>query len=341
MATCVKGSQWQRSLALFQDMQEKQISFTARSFSSAISACAKASLWQRSLDLLKEMWQMTFARNTITFNAAVSSCSMGAQWQAALGLFEAMRHLQLRNLGWANTTATYNALITACEKASQWQAALIMFAAAVMPDSVSCGAAISACEKGTQWHQALHLLSRWKKLPTKLRAISSASRTTYFEFEDPENTTSVIAIRGTSTMLDVLDDMNIWLPAAFMDAFSIVGPKLSDAVAEATSIRIHSLVLADPSMGRKAMARVSTPIYSDGLQKQYFSHLLEDVQRRRDQFPERRLYITGHSLGGGLAKLVAAKVGIPAVTFMAPGLESTSYLVFRQNMIQEMLIPTR
>lgn len=29
-----------------------------------------------------------------------------------------------------------------------------MFAAAVMPDSVSCGAAISACEKGTQWHQA-------------------------------------------------------------------------------------------------------------------------------------------------------------------------------------------
>ncbi|CAK9089100.1 unnamed protein product [Durusdinium trenchii] len=95
------------------------------------------------------------------------------------------------------------------------------------------------------------------------------------------------------------------------------GPKLSDAVAE-------------------AMARVSTPIYSDGLQKQYFSHLLEDVQRRRDQFPERRLYITGHSLGGGLAKLVAAKVGIPAVTFMAPGLESTSYLVFRQNMIQDL-----
>ncbi|CAK9110544.1 Putative lipase ATG15 (Autophagy-related protein 15) [Durusdinium trenchii] len=148
-------------------------------------------------------------------------------------------------------------------------------------------------------------------------AEASLDWTTYFEFEDPENTTSVIAIRGTSTMLDVLDDMNIWLPAAFMDAFSIVGPKLSDAVAE-------------------AMARVSTPIYSDGLQKQYFSHLLEDVQRRRDQFPERRLYITGHSLGGGLAKLVAAKVGIPAVTFMAPGLESTSYLVFRQNMIQDL-----
>ena len=29
-------------------------------------------------------------------------------------------------------------------------------------------------------------------------------RTTYFEFQDSENTTSIVAIRGTSTMLDVL-----------------------------------------------------------------------------------------------------------------------------------------
>eukprot|EP00435_Cladocopium_sp_Y103_P075151 s223_g54.t1 len=102
-----------------------------------------------------------------------------------------------------------------------------------------------------------------------------------------------------------------------MKVFSIVGPKLTDAVAE-------------------AIARVSTLLYSDGLQKQYFQQLLNYVQKRQAQFPNRRLYITGHSLGGGLAKLVAANVSIPAVTFMAPGLESTSYLVYRKNKIQEL-----
>jgi len=146
---------------------------------------------------------------------------------------------------------------------------------------------------------------------------ASLDWTTFFEFEDPENSTSIIAVRGTSTMLDVLDDMNIWLPAAAMKGFSIIGPQVSDAVAE-------------------AIARVSALLYSDGLQKQYFQHLLKYVQQRQKQFPNRRLYITGHSLGGGLAKLVAANVSIQAVTFMAPGLESTSYLVYRQNMIQEL-----
>eukprot|EP00434_Breviolum_minutum_P038092 symbB.v1.2.033781.t3/scaffold4246.1/size44322/1 len=56
---------------------------------------------------------------------------------------------------------------------------------------------------------------------------ASLDWTTFFEFEDPENSTSIIAVRGTSTMLDVLDDMNIWLPAAAMKGFSIIGQLLS------------------------------------------------------------------------------------------------------------------
>ena len=91
---------------------------------------------------------------------------------------------------------------------------------------------------------------------------SAARRTTYFEFWDPEqgascwhgnghkflvprNSTIVFAIRGTNSMLDVLvgthnkthlcrkrgclcaqDDLNIWGPAAIMQAFSLAGRSL-------------------------------------------------------------------------------------------------------------------
>ncbi|CAJ1387546.1 unnamed protein product [Effrenium voratum] len=69
---------------------------------------------------------------------------------------------------------------------------------------------------------------------------------------------------------------------------------------------------------------------------EYFSHLLDHVQKRKEKFPNRRFYITGHSLGGGLAKLVASKVSMQAVTFMAPGLGTTGYVVFREHRNEEL-----
>ncbi|CAE8733366.1 unnamed protein product, partial [Polarella glacialis] len=118
-------------------------------------------------------------------------------------------------------------------------------------------------------------------------------------------------------MLDVLDDLNIWAPASIMQAFSVAGPSLSSAVAE-------------------AVALLSTVMYGQGMQKEYFAELLQTVQSRKTSMPNRRFYITGHSLGGGLAKLVAAKVGLQAVTFMAPGLSTTSYVVFGEHMQKQL-----
>lgn len=143
-------------------------------------------------------------------------------------------------------------------------------------------------------------------------SINSNDWTTFFEFSDPDNSTTVFAIRGTSSMLDVLDDINIWGSAVIMQAFSTIGPSLSIAVAQ-------------------AVALLSTVIYGRAMEKDYFSSLLAHVQRRVEVDPQRRFYITGHSLGGGLAKLVAAKVGMQAVTFMAPGLVTTSYVVYGEH----------
>jgi len=138
---------------------------------------------------------------------------------------------------------------------------------------------------------------------------SSSDWTTFFEFTDPHNSTTVFAIRGTSSMLDILDDINIWAPAAIMQLFSKAGPGVSGSSA-------------------KAVALLSTVIYGQSMQKAYFSQLLSHVQNRKKQWPQRRFYLAGHSLGGGLAKLVASQVDIQAVTFMAPGLATTGYVVF-------------
>merc|ERR1712159_302560 len=69
-------------------------------------------------------------------------------------------------------------------------------------------------------------------------------------------------------------------------------------------------------------------MFQEAFQKDYFSSLLKTVQDSVQAAPNRRIYITGHSLGGGLAKLVAAKVGIQAITFMSPGIATTSFIVF-------------
>ncbi|CAE7262893.1 EMB2076 [Symbiodinium sp. CCMP2592] len=301
LAALAEGSLWQLALLTLQEMQDASLRATTVTFSSAINACAKAAAWQRALQLGVDMARQSVSRNSIAYNAMMTSCAMSAKWAEALSLFA-----EMLSAGVARTSISYNAAITACERAADWKAALYLFGLCLRSggaDVISCSAAISSCEKAAQWRQALCLLEIW--------------RTTYFEFWDPENSTIVFAIRGTNSMLDVLDDLNIWGPAAIMQAFSLAGPSLSSAVAE-------------------SVALLSTVMYGESMQKQYFSNLLAHVRSRTTQLPDRRFYITGHSLGGGLAKLVAAKTHMQAVTFMAPGLGTTSYVVYREHLLEDL-----
>eukprot|EP00931_Biecheleriopsis_adriatica_P121066 TRINITY_DN96146_c0_g1_i1.p1 TRINITY_DN96146_c0_g1~~TRINITY_DN96146_c0_g1_i1.p1 ORF type:complete len:272 (-),score=51.27 TRINITY_DN96146_c0_g1_i1:83-814(-) len=134
--------------------------------------------------------------------------------------------------------------------------------------------------------------------------------TTFFEYADAANTTSVFSIRGTDSALDALNDINIWLPAMLMQAFTLVGPWISEGMVKAIafwSSLVHKVKPVQPE-------------------------LMSYVKKRLKEDPSRRFYITGHSLGGGLAKAVAAQVGIQAVTFMAPGLGWTGYMSLEQDL---------
>jgi len=130
--------------------------------------------------------------------------------------------------------------------------------------------------------------------------------TTFYEFVDPQNTTSVIAIRGTASNLDKLDDVSLWLPSVLLQVFDAIGffttlGPLAQAVGFWTSL-------------------LQTTKSSEA-----FEDLLKYARRRTRKNPAIRFYFTGHSLGGGVAKFVAGHVKRPAITFMAPGVARAIY----------------
>lgn len=145
---------------------------------------------------------------------------------------------------------------------------------------------------------------------------NSSDWITFFEFEDPSRSMSVLAIRGTDSMLDILDDINIWAPAFIIQSFGLG----------------HGILLP----GARTEADAVWFYLRGKLHNKYFDILLEYVQRRRREEPKRRFYLTGHSLGGGLAKIVASATGLQAITFMAPGLAHTNLVVLGHHFYHQL-----
>eukprot|EP00929_Paragymnodinium_shiwhaense_P063097 TRINITY_DN31543_c0_g1_i1.p1 TRINITY_DN31543_c0_g1~~TRINITY_DN31543_c0_g1_i1.p1 ORF type:complete len:152 (+),score=7.72 TRINITY_DN31543_c0_g1_i1:43-498(+) len=66
--------------------------------------------------------------------------------------------------------------------------------------------------------------------------------------------------------------------------------------------------------------------------KQYFSKLLSHVRNKIARDPDQRYYLTGHSLGGGLAEVVASETGISEVGWMSPGVQTTGFVVLGKDL---------
>ena len=91
ISACEKGGQWERALALLEEMRERAWSRNVISFNAAISACEKGGRWERALSLLDEMREAGVEPDVISFSAAISACEKGGQWERALALLDEMR----------------------------------------------------------------------------------------------------------------------------------------------------------------------------------------------------------------------------------------------------------
>jgi pimeloyl-ACP methyl ester carboxylesterase len=137
---------------------------------------------------------------------------------------------------------------------------------------------------------------------------AKASSVTFYRFDNSITNQTVVAVRGTASGSDVLSDVDIWMPIALFQGASILGPSFLQ-----TSL-IDILYWAN--FVERILRSDTGRFYYDDLDD-YMKQVLKT--KTADQ-----VYLTGHSLGGGLSKIVGARRGVTAITFSSPGLYYTS-----------------
>ncbi|KAL0479521.1 hypothetical protein AKO1_007778 [Acrasis kona] len=133
------------------------------------------------------------------------------------------------------------------------------------------------------------------------------STVTFFDLYDAAKNLSIITVRGTDTPLDMIQDLDIWKETLLLQTASVVGPFVSFWPDQLT-IGIIKWVSKLETMTMNAKV--------NGEDRFYYT-VLDDYVRNISQY--RQVIMVGHSLGGGLCKIVGSRYGIPAITFSAPG----------------------
>jgi hypothetical protein len=142
---------------------------------------------------------------------------------------------------------------------------------------------------------------------TDCRVIHNFNSTvSFYDFYVPEQNLSIIAVRGTHLFLDVIQDFDIWKEISLLQFASMLGPFLNFWPESMTS-RIIQVV---------SFTEKSAVVDTSGQSRFYYQDLDEYVRKEQQK---RKIILTGHSLGGGIANIVGARRRIETIAFSAPG----------------------
>ncbi|KAJ3102750.1 hypothetical protein HDU97_000289 [Phlyctochytrium planicorne] len=127
---------------------------------------------------------------------------------------------------------------------------------------------------------------------------------------------SIVAVRGTSNTNDVFQDLYLWSTSALLQLSSFMGTLVTVWPADTVDMFANMIMKFGPLD--------STLVYWNEVEKH--------VDYLKSQ--NRSVIMTGHSLGGAVASIVASHMEIPSYAFSAPGL---GYSTRRYNMTTQNL----
>jgi hypothetical protein len=153
-------------------------------------------------------------------------------------------------------------------------------------------------------------LKNWRTYNGTLKTAGSGVRWVEYRLKNTTNETedvsdlnlSVVAVRGTSNFNDVFQDLYLWSTSALLQMSSFFGTMVSLWPAETVDSFAQFIMTFGPID--------STLVYWNKVEE-HVDHLLSEG---------RTVIMTGHSLGGAVAAVVAVHKSIPSASFSAPGL---------------------
>lgn len=144
-----------------------------------------------------------------------------------------------------------------------------------------------------------------------------------YTFQDDQNKVLVISVRGTFEVFDVFQDMDIWFEAMTLQLASYLIPlygsplfqPILDKYIGSTSAIVNSLSWLKGLLFSNPTSTFDNRYYYNQVEN-YLYDVLDISTYNAQGF---QIFLTGHSLGGGVSEIVGARLQIPSITFSSPG----------------------
>jgi len=135
----------------------------------------------------------------------------------------------------------------------------------------------------------------------------------FFDAYSDDLNVSIIAIRGTDVgrLSDIIEDVKIFKEPVLLSMLSMIFPTIRFWPESVSAIVIHCLSQMLQVFGLESNA-------------EYYKGILDYVRKLKGK-NDRDIILTGHSLGGGLARIVGSIEQVPSVVFSPPGFRKSFY----------------
>lgn len=144
--------QWQKSLAIIQEMIERGVPRTTGVYTAAMRACGSldSKNWQKSMHLFQEMRQLELLPDADTYRWAIETCTRAKRRLQALELVEHMRAAEL-----APDKEVYLAAMRCCAGGGLWEQAIGLLAQwhedGYPPNQEAYNTVLDACEEAEEY----------------------------------------------------------------------------------------------------------------------------------------------------------------------------------------------